>query len=875
MERNVFTPLWRTLRILFLTGFLFTCYEGHAFEVEINGVLFASAGNGQVEVSKHSSGYSGDIHIPETITHEGTAYQVTAVGDSAFYKSSVTTVFLPEGLLEIGNSAFSQCSELLSVSLPSSLEEIGREAFYRCTKLSSINFPEGLKRINEQAFLFCEGLISLEFPSTLTHIGSVAFHGCTGLVSVSFSEGLKAIEHTTFDGCTSLNRVSLPRSLERIEQYAFASCISLDSIKTPSLTPPIVANNVFDNVPEGLLVETPLESFTTYMQHEVWGKMAILTAEGFFANGILYQAIKTDEAEITGLIERDIRELTIPQTVCAGGATYKITTIGEQAFFFCTELTSVSFPEGLEIIENGAFKDCMDLQAINLPSTVKRIGNNAFRGCTFLRSILLPASLESLGAGAFSSCHLLDNIHLLSVTPPALAEWTFEEHIYAEGIEVAEGALDAYLDHPIWRKFEVIRTGDLCRRKGISYRITGKDEAEVGENRFAGSEGIAIVPSFRCGGTTYRVTAVGNDAFYFSKIVSLYLPEGIIRIGEQAFYCCYDLQVVTLPKSLKQIDRFAFTGCYLLPSIQLPEGLEDLGNFAFSHCLKLTSMRIPEGIRSIGRGLFESCDKLEAVTLPAAIDSVGIYAFFCCRALKSLRFGEGLKFIGEKAFAGCENIQSIELPHSVTRIESSAFGSCSKLPSINWPSDLVYIGEYAFSYCSKLTSVSIPEGVNRLRNGTFVDCTGLRSVFLPAGLTHIEDYVFKGCRVLNTITASSLLPASLLESSFEADAYDRAVLFVPEEAEEAYITHPVWRLFANIRTSYPNSTDRIPENSVTCLSSPGTGVLIVNSMCSQQEELYDVTGKFFRKLLLQPGENIVTGLPSGIYFIQGKKVQVQ
>lgn len=87
-----------------------------------------------------------------------------------------------------------------------------------------------------------------------------------------------------------------------------------------------------------------------------------------------------------------------------------ITNIGNNAFLFCSHLTSVTIPNSVTNIGDNAFLFCDKLKSVIIPVGVMSIGNHAFSECTSLISVTIPYSVKNIGEFAFYGCSNLEKV---------------------------------------------------------------------------------------------------------------------------------------------------------------------------------------------------------------------------------------------------------------------------------------------------------------------------------------------------------------------------------------------------------------------------------------------------------------------------------
>ena len=153
---------WKKKMQLLFGLMLFFSINASAYDFEVDGIYYNFLENNSVEVttggnrSIPTASYKGDMTISQTVFYEDTEYNVIAIGEDAFYRcSSLTSIYLPDGITSIGNYAFNSCSSLTSITLPGSISNIGTSVFQYCSSLVSIIIPEGVTKIDESTFWTC------------------------------------------------------------------------------------------------------------------------------------------------------------------------------------------------------------------------------------------------------------------------------------------------------------------------------------------------------------------------------------------------------------------------------------------------------------------------------------------------------------------------------------------------------------------------------------------------------------------------------------------------------------------------------------------------------------------------------------------------
>ena len=478
--------------------------------------------------------------------------------------------------------------------------------------------------------------------------------------------------------------------------------------------------------------------------------------------------------------------------IVAGGDAYvsyngyrytKNDNLGNNVFYGCSGLTSLTIPSSVTSIGYGVFRGCSGLTSLTIPSGVTSIGGGAFEGCSGLTSMTIPSGVTSIGDEAFRGCSGLTSIYAYLEKIPKLGSNVFTGCDAKNCIlYVPTGTYDDYFVSEFGYFENIVdginKDGLLTTQVTIKLDEAGTLPDRIGENQKYQITNLKIVGKINGTDLKFIREMAGcdfNGDKTDGKLSILDLSEAKIvaggsayisyngfwqytyndKLGYYAFYGCSGLTSLTIPSCVTEIGKSAFRGCSGLTSLTIPSSVTEIGESAFEGCSGLTSLTIPSGVTSIGGDAFWGCKGLTSLIIPASVTSIGVCTFYGCSGLTSLTIPSGVTSIGDYTFGGCSGLTSLTIPSCVTSIGNSAFSGCSGLTSLAIPSGVTSIGGEAFYGCSGLTSLTIPSGVTSIGYQTFYGCSGLTSLTIPSSVTSIGWNAFEGCSGLTSLTIPS------------------------------------------------------------------------------------------------------------------------
>ena len=275
----------------------------------------------------------------------------------------------------------------------------------------------------------------------------------------------------------------------------------------------------------------------------------------------------------------------------------RVTSIGNQAFYNCSSLKSITIPDSVTSIGDWTFHYCTSLTSITIPDSVTSIGDDAFHDCSSLKSITIPDGVTSIGERVFAGCSSLT------------------------AINVAEA-----------NKFYSSVNGVLFNKDKTELICYPRSKVDNSYN----------IPN--------SVKSIGNDTFLgCNKLASITIPNSVTSIGERVFAGCSSLTAINVAEANKfyssvngvlfnkdKTELISYPQRKVDNSYSIPNSVTSIGASAFIYCSNLTNITLPKGVTSIGDSAFCNCLSLTSITIPFGVTSIRNSTFYGCSSLTSI-----------------------------------------------------------------------------------------------------------------------------------------------------------------------------------------------------------------------------------------------
>jgi len=714
---------------------------------------------------------------------------------SAFQDNANLKVFyFPDGLTQIGTSAFQNCFALNEIHLPASFDgKFLKYLFNTNVDHTPVNFvihPDnpylvkdeyGVVYSADHQFLYSAAKQNLPadwtmHPDTLY----VEHNSFVGVVADTIQIGprVQYIGYHAFYHA-QVKEVIVSASVEKIYDLAFGtnnySDLYVEAVTFEEGSKlKFIAGSIFSNnhaikeviLPEGLdLVGsvycnnssfTVSEKATTQpatifnncsaLERVVFGAATTVIPTKTFQkctslSDIRFQNnVKTINALMAGgtslsVVNKELKTITIPASV---------TTFADSIFVGFTGLETVNFENGSKInsIPKNAFYGCAKLNSLNLPSTLTTIGDSAFQGCASLNTVdFTNTALSSVGAKAF-----YNNANLVGVKFPNTLKTIGASAFY--GIGAAEIYIPANVESIGASAFE--NSGITTLTFSAESALSALGDIESVSAAFKNTKSLKTVT------ISNDLAVIGNNAFEGSAVEKVLLanpeaPSALREIGEHAFFECFNLTDFHAFENTTSIGDYAFYACSQLKQSNVGD-LDYLGGMAFGLCTSIPEARIPASLTTLGGNPYAGVDgskvKIEegnkfykaitdengAITIYDMDESI-IYAVYGAKG--EYVFGEFVLTVKPNAFAG-NAIESVSIPSSLGTITNGMFMDCKTLKTVTIGEKISTIEDYAFYGCTALDNVVIPGNVTFVGNYAFANCDSLTNFEYAANPNVVE-----------------------------------------------------------------------------------------------------------------------------------------
>ena len=569
---------------------------------------------------------------------------------------------------------------------------------------------------------------------------------------------------------------------------------------------------------------------------------------------------------------------------------------------------------------------------------VVAIGKYAFEGCDKVTSITVPDCITTIHEGAFKDMVSLEKMTIPFVGRSRDSKSYFGVLGYVFGYTTEYGGMhyERYSSEFTDEKYGSISNATWqysCRSHESDYyyyvesyyyyipsslkSVTVTDATKISTAAFQNCNGLVEIK------LNSEISSIESYAFRnCSTLVNIKIPDAITEINPYTFYGCKAFVNFVFPEKLVSILDFAFSECDKITELKFPSSLETIGEYAFSDLKNVTELTIPNNVITIEEGAFKGMNSLKKISIPfvgrdrtaMAFKAVLGYVFGYTNSSNSTKYlGSSVGFI-DKQYGNysdavwqytCKNLldnlalkyykeQSYHyyIPSSLesvtvtdaTKISTAAFMNCSNLKEVKLNENIISIGDYAFRNCTGITEMDIPETVTSIGSYGFYGCSGLTALNISNNVTSVGSSALANCNNLTVFGfLDSYIDTYCNDNSVSFIAYEEigsiSVTKLPENNQ--YPGKPVDTMGMEIKVVLNDGTESVITNGFTVSPEivPDGGEQTITVSFGSAETTFNISAKGVNgvSLLNSPaktnyvvGDTIdLTGLKLQVYYSDG------
>ncbi len=362
-----------------------------------------------------------------------------------------------------------------------------------------------------------------------------------------------------------------------------------------------------------------------------------------------------------------------------------VTSICADAFFYCINMEKITVGNDVEIIKHHACYGCARINRVILGASVKVLEGSAFQfGAEFETEEELEEYTQNrkpVQIDVYSSIEHMDNWAISEMQPGSEIYFHADISVFSNTSEYELGLASetftayypegsTYVPDEKW--------ADANKITWVPYSSTNDGETILDEEPDSGSASPGIVDS------DFTIDSNGVLQAYYGSESLVEVPVGVTEIGDHAF-SGQNIEKVILPEGVVRIGKNAFKDCASLQEINMPDSIEEIDDHAFDQCVSLNrDSRLPSSLTTIGDSAFKNCNSLTGeLVIPDSVASIGSCAFMGCSGLASLKIGNSINEIYDSTFEGCSSLSGkLTIPDSVRQIDNAAFTGCTGIESV-------------------------------------------------------------------------------------------------------------------------------------------------------------------------------------------------